>query len=184
MHPTKVAKSVKRKLGGALDAAQTKSGALNAALVAAVVTSPMSAVSPMSDVVCRMQKLDGILEGPEPKKQKGSTKKKEKAVDLGAGTGTGTFVRSNEYGTWRTVPGFPPGWVVVSSDGWVRTRDSSGKGSDLPKKGYVNVKTGYVSVGGGDRGSGLRRHRLDRMHQEAVLVIRARPSEAQRDGRQ
>jgi len=162
MHPTKVAKSVKRKLG-ALDSAQTtKSGALNAALVAAavVVTSPMSAAaSPMSDVVCLMQKLDGILEGPEPpKKQKGSTKKKEKAVDMGAGTGTGTFVRHNEYGTWRTVPGFPPGWVVVSSDGWVCTRAAGGKGFDLPKKGSINVKTGYASVGVGDHD--YRVHRL------------------------
>jgi hypothetical protein len=47
-------------------------------------------------------------------------------VDLGAGEGIGDFVRRNSYGTWRTVPGFAPEHVIVSSEGWVRVRNRKG----------------------------------------------------------
>ena len=78
----------------------------------------------------------------------GSTKKKKKVktdpVDLGAGEGIGKFVRRNSYGTWRTVPGFDPAHVLVSDQGWVRTR--TGKGLDPPHAG-CQIKEGYCKVG-------------------------------------
>lgn len=67
---------------------------------------------------------------------------KQTRVDLGAGEGIGEFVRRNEYGTWRTVPGFDPAHLIVSSEGWTRTRTSSGKELCKPHIG-CQKQTGY-----------------------------------------
>jgi hypothetical protein len=94
-----------------------------------------------------------------PTKKRTSTKKRARSpppaaakeqqgggrVDLGAGEGIGEFVRRNSYGTWRTVPGFDPEHVIVSSEGWVRVRAAGGKGLAQSYAGS-QTKQGYCST--------------------------------------
>jgi hypothetical protein len=79
-------------------------------------------------------------EPPEP-----NSRKRTEPVDLGKWFGMflGTRVRDNEYGTWRTVPGFSPDEVIVTDLGWVRTRAPCGKGFAKPTKGNQRTRGDY-----------------------------------------
>ena len=57
----------------------------------------------------------------------------------------GTIVANDEFGTWRTVPGYPDHVVIVSDKGYVRTRTSGGDGFVPPYKGAKDWN-GYVRV--------------------------------------
>ena len=61
---------------------------------------------------------------------------------------TVNIVAIDNYGAWATVPGFDKKHVLVSSEGWVRTRTKGGKRGSLaaPKRGTLNDH-GYYSVG-------------------------------------
>jgi hypothetical protein len=57
-------------------------------------------------------------------------------VNLHRGKGVGKVVYTDEYGEWRTVPGFHPTHLIVSSMGWTRSRVSGGGGWVNPSPGY------------------------------------------------
>lgn len=56
----------------------------------------------------------------------------------------GTELYSDEYGEWRTVPGFPVDRIIVSSMGWVRNNP---EGSPRPPFKPTQTSKGYRVVG-------------------------------------
>ena len=80
---------------------------------------------------------------PPTKKPKSDNPKKEKPprVDMGAGEGVGEVVGHDEYGEWRSVPGFSPECLLASSKGFVRTRVGNRVGN--PSQGCQNKQSGY-----------------------------------------
>ena len=86
---------------------------------------------------------------PPTKKPKSDNPKKEKPprVDMGAGEGVGEVVGHDEYGEWRTVPGFPPEFLLASSKGFVRNRCvAGGRRLGKPSPGSQQKETGYWNV--------------------------------------
>lgn len=83
----------------------------------------------------------------DPVPQSAGTKRKRAAttnkhrIGFGPDVSTeqmGKLVATDEYGEWRTVPGFPDDKVIVSSEGWVKmTTNGISLENAIPRKGYL-----------------------------------------------
>jgi hypothetical protein len=69
----------------------------------------------------------------------------------------GEWVRTDEYGVWRRVPGFPKKTIRVSDDGWVQQWCTKQKAWERPKRGREK-KDYYREVG--LRGISYKVHKL------------------------
>lgn len=75
-------------------------------------------------------------------------------IDFGPDGSTDKFGKvqyTDDYGEWRSVPGFEPTQIIVSSLGWVRAKINRGGQLSQPHKAYQSQLTGYHSIKIGPR---------------------------------